>query len=198
MASHSFRKTNGGRKAVRGRRCVFESLESRALLAADIATGLAHHWKFDETAGDTAADSAGGSNGTLVNWGAAEPKWEPGRVGGALRFSTADNYVIAQPPAMSGEVSNLLTAEEVLEQHLAAGREVLEPARAMVDEAGVQYDTEIVIGRPAEALVEHAQKCGCDAIVMGASSHGRVRSLVLGSVAAKVAHMADVPVTVVK
>jgi nucleotide-binding universal stress UspA family protein len=106
--------------------------------------------------------------------------------------------VNVQPPAMSGEVSNLLTAEEVLEQHLAAGREVLEPARAMVDEAGVQYDTEIVIGRPAEALVEHAQKCGCDAIVMGASSHGRVRSLVLGSVAAKVAHMADVPVTVVK
>jgi len=34
--------------------------------------------------------------------------------------------------------------------------------------------------------------------VMGASSHGRVRSLVLGSVASKVAHMAAVPVTVVK
>lgn len=106
--------------------------------------------------------------------------------------------VNVQPPAMSGEVSNLLTAEEVLEQHLAAGREVLAPARAMVDEAAVRYDTEIAIGRPAEALVEYAQKCGCDAIVMGASSHGRVRSLVLGSVAAKVAHMAEVPVTVVK
>lgn len=103
-----------------------------------------------------------------------------------------------QPPAMSGEVSNLLTAEEVLEQHLAAGREVLAPARAMVEQAGVRCDTEIAIGRPAEAIVEFAQKCGCDAIVMGASSHGRVHSLVLGSVASKVAHIAEVPVTVVK
>jgi nucleotide-binding universal stress UspA family protein len=103
-----------------------------------------------------------------------------------------------QPPAMSGEVSNLLTAEQVLEQHLAAGRELLVPARKAVDEAGVPCETEIAIGRPAEAIVEYAQNCGCDAIVMGASSHGRVHSLVLGSVTAKVAHMAPVPVTVVK
>ena len=84
----------------RCRRCRFEALEPRTLLAAEITTGLVHHWKFDETAGDTAADSAGGADGTLVNWSPTEPKWEAGRVGGALRFSTADNYVIAQPPAM--------------------------------------------------------------------------------------------------
>ena len=106
--------------------------------------------------------------------------------------------VNVQPPPMSGEVSNLLSAEEVLEQHLAAGREVLAPARETVERAGVPCETEIVIGRPAEAIVEYAQQCGCDAIVMGASSHGRVHSLVLGSVTSKVAHAAKVPVTVVK
>ena len=106
--------------------------------------------------------------------------------------------VNVQPPAMSGEVSNLVTAEEVLEQHMAAGREVLAPARRAVEEAGVPCETEILIGRPAEAIVEHAHAIGCDEIVMGASSHGRVHSLVLGSVTAKVAHMAAVPVTVVK
>ena len=106
--------------------------------------------------------------------------------------------VNAQPPAMSGEVSNLLTAEQVVEQHLAEGRELLAPARALVEQAGVACETEIAIGRPAEAIVEYARSSGCDAIVMGASSHGRVHSLVLGSVASRVAHMADVPVTVVK
>jgi len=106
--------------------------------------------------------------------------------------------VNVQPPAMSGEVSNLLTAEEVMDQHTEAGRAVLDSAKALIDQAGVDCDTEIAIGRPAESIVECAQRRGCDAIVMGASSHGRVRSLVLGSVASKVAHMAEVPVTVVK
>ena len=106
--------------------------------------------------------------------------------------------VNVQPPAMSGEVSNLLTAEEVVAQHLAEGRELLAAARALVDQAGVACESEIAIGRPAEAIVEYAHKRECDAIVVGASSHGRVHSLVLGSVASKVAHMANVPVIVVK
>ena len=106
--------------------------------------------------------------------------------------------VNVQPPAMSGEVSNLLTAEEVMDQHTEAGSLILSAAKGLVQEAGVAYDTEIVFGRPAESIVDCAQRRGCDAIIMGASSHGPVRSLVLGSVAAKVAHIAEMPVTVVK
>jgi nucleotide-binding universal stress UspA family protein len=103
-----------------------------------------------------------------------------------------------QPPAMSGEVSNLLTAEEVMEQHMAVGRDVLAPAGRMLEQSGVPFEARVGFGKPAETIVEHAQGVGCDAIVMGASSHGRVHSLVLGSVASKVAHAAPVPVTVVK
>src|SRR5262245_38162185 len=71
-----------------------EWLEPRTLLAGDITTGLVHYWTFDETSGDTAHDSVGGSDGTLVNWVPTEPKWEAGRVGGALHFGTSDDYVI--------------------------------------------------------------------------------------------------------
>lgn len=106
--------------------------------------------------------------------------------------------VNVQPPAMSGEVSNLLTAEEVMEQHLDSGRNVLAAARALLEGSGVPFETDVAIGRPADAIVEYAQRCGADAIVMGASSHGPVRSLMLGSVVSKVAHSAPVPVTVVK
>lgn len=106
--------------------------------------------------------------------------------------------VNVQPPAMSGEVSNLLTAEEVLEQHTAAGKAVLAAAEAILRRAGIAYETQIAIGRPAESLVEAAQRRACDAIVIGASSHGPLRTLVLGSVASKVVHSAEVPVTVVK
>lgn len=103
-----------------------------------------------------------------------------------------------QPPVMSGEVSHLLTAEDVMAQHTEAGHRVLEKAKALLAAAQVPFDAEIVIGTPAEGIVECAERHGCDAIVVGASSHGRVHSLVLGSVAAKIARNADLPVTVVK
>jgi len=106
--------------------------------------------------------------------------------------------VNVQPPVMSGEVSNLLTAEEVMDQHAEAGRLALASAKALLDQARVAYDTEIAIGRPAETIVDCALRSGCDIIIVGASSRGRVRSIVLGSVASKVVHIAEVPVTVVK
>jgi len=103
-----------------------------------------------------------------------------------------------QRPAMSGEVSNLLTAEQVMEQHTEAGDKALAGAQALLDAAGVTYDAEIAIGKPAETIAEFAVKRSCDIVVVGASSHGRVRSLVLGSVAARVVRIAEPPVTVVK
>ncbi|UCC95255.1 MAG: right-handed parallel beta-helix repeat-containing protein [Candidatus Omnitrophota bacterium] len=53
--------------------------------SADIISGLLARWRFDETEGDTAADSSGnGYSGTLVNG----PTWiEEGRLEGALEFN---------------------------------------------------------------------------------------------------------------
>lgn len=117
----------------------------------------------------------------------------------ARRMSAARVLLVnVQPPAMSGEVSNLLSAEEVMEQHMEKGRAALAGAQAAFDAAGIAYEMEICIGKPAESIVECAGKLGGDVIVLGASSHGRVASLVLGSVAERVLRIAELPVTVVK
>jgi nucleotide-binding universal stress UspA family protein len=117
----------------------------------------------------------------------------------ARRVGTARIVLLnVQPPVMSGEVSSLLTTEEVVDQHIAAGNEILAPALRLVQQAGVPCEAKVALGRPADVIVEHARNSACDAIVVGASSHGRVHSLVLGSVASNVAHTAPVPVTVVK
>src|SRR5262245_51495265 len=97
MARERSRRTHGPRF----RRLSVERLERRALLAADITTGLVHYWTFDETSGNVAHDSAGTSDGSLVNWIAGQPKWELGRVGGALRFSSTGAYMITQPPPLT-------------------------------------------------------------------------------------------------
>jgi hypothetical protein len=47
------------------------------------------HWKFDETSGLIAEDSAGDNDGTLVN----EPVWATGIIDGALEFDGVNDYV---------------------------------------------------------------------------------------------------------
>lgn len=60
------------------------------------------------------------------------------------------------------------------------------------------YEREIAIGSAATALIEVAERYGCDAIVMGARGMGALRSSLLGSVSQVVLHASKVPVTIVK
>ncbi|MBW7990632.1 MAG: LamG domain-containing protein [Planctomycetes bacterium] len=51
---------------------------------------LVAHWKFDDGSGTTLFDSSGnGHDGTLVG----DPKWVPGRLGGALEFDGDGDFV---------------------------------------------------------------------------------------------------------
>ncbi|MBI2558514.1 hypothetical protein HYW20_04280, partial [Candidatus Woesearchaeota archaeon] len=57
--------------------------------ASSVDTSLVGYWKFDEGSGTTAADSAGTNTGTLING----PIWTAGKIGGALNFDGADDFV---------------------------------------------------------------------------------------------------------
>lgn len=52
--------------------------------------GLVAWWKFDETAGPTAADGSGGGHAGSLMGG---PKWGKGKFGGALEFDGIDDHV---------------------------------------------------------------------------------------------------------
>ncbi len=62
---------------------------------------LIAHWKLDETEGMTAEDSAGDSDGTVMD-GAT---WRPngGKVDGALEFDGVDDFVLADLPTGLGD-----------------------------------------------------------------------------------------------
>ncbi len=60
-----------------------------------ISDRLVAHWKFDETTGTTAANSAaGGEPGELNNYLDATAHWVPGRAGNALTFDGFGNFVV--------------------------------------------------------------------------------------------------------
>ena len=88
---------------------------------------------------------------------------------------------------------------EVIERVSAeAGLHLLEPARALAREAGVEHEIEVARGDPAHTLVDIVDNFGCDMVVMGSRGMGTLRSALLGSVAHEVLHAAPVPVLVVK
>jgi nucleotide-binding universal stress UspA family protein len=74
----------------------------------------------------------------------------------------------------------------------------LTEARAKLDARGMAYGYHISIGAPAEAIVQYAQEQVVDQIVMSAHGQGTLSDLLLGSVASKVAHLATMPLLLVK
>lgn len=103
-----------------------------------------------------------------------------------------------QPPVRYLSILEPGAQERAAKLQLEAGREVAAPVCALLEKAALPYELHVVSGDPAEAIVRFARERGCGMIVMGTRGMGAIPSLVLGSVAFKVIHVAEVPVTLVK
>lgn len=71
-------------------------------------------------------------------------------------------------------------------------------ARALLDAAGIGHTLHVVMGPPAQRIVERAQALNAALILMGTRGHGPLGSVLLGSVAYKVVHDSDRPVTLLR
>jgi nucleotide-binding universal stress UspA family protein len=72
------------------------------------------------------------------------------------------------------------------------GEQALAAARKLLDASGLSYEQRILVGDPADTIVKHAKKAGCDIIAIGTPSRW------IGSCANKVLNISDVPVLLVK
>jgi nucleotide-binding universal stress UspA family protein len=107
--------------------------------------------------------------------------------------------VNVQGPASLYEVVVAHDAERIEQVKREAGADLLRPAEALLDAAGVSYETEVAGGTPEHLIIELAEDYGCDAIVMGARGlDAPPGASGLGSVAGAVAEASTVPVTSVR
>lgn len=98
----------------------------------------------------------------------------------------------------SWEVGRFLNKQEIARMQQSEGEVDLRSARALLDQAGVDYEASVVAGPVAQTIANFAQQQGCDHIFMGSHGRGGLAGLLLGSVATKVIHLTRLPVTVVK
>lgn len=97
----------------------------------------------------------------------------------------------------SGAVATLVYVRS-LSSELAQARAVLSEAAVLAEQAGVEFETEILEGNPAGRVAEIARLRDADLIVVGSRGRGAFAGALLGSVSVELVHRADRPVLVAR
>ena len=121
------------------------------------------------------------------------------RYGAKLAAANGDirlHLLNVQPPLPSA-ASTFVSQDVVRSFHQEEGEKCLKPARALLDAEKQGYESHIAIGNAAEAIVAYSKEKNCASIVMGTRGLSSLPSLLLGSVAMRVLHLAEVPVTLI-
>jgi nucleotide-binding universal stress UspA family protein len=93
---------------------------------------------------------------------------------------------------------NLVISEHMLEQYYAEECEaMLGPSQQLLDKAGVHYTAHTRVGPVAESIIEQAKHSSSDMIYMGTRGMSALPNMLLGSVATKVLHLAQIPVVLI-
>ncbi len=115
----------------------------------------------------------------------------------AVRFGARMTlaYVVPRlllPPDVYG-----LTVEEVEREKRAFADRVVHGALSTLGDAGVEVDTVVLSGPPAETLSEAAAAEDVDLVVAGSRGQGAVARVLLGSVSDRLAHLCPKPILIV-
>lgn len=114
----------------------------------------------------------------------------------ARGLGVTEVYVLNVQPLASYR-AYALNRNETLVEATERGAMATAVARKALDEAGIAYRMHAEIGEPADVIVRAAESEQASEIVLGSRGLGAIANLALGSVAYKVIHLAEVPVTVV-
>ena len=79
-----------------------------------------------------------------------------------------------------------------------ASAKALKEAVGKAEAAGIGFKSIVRTGQTAETIAQAAHDEGVGHIVMGTRGLGSIQGLLLGSVAMKVIHLAEVPITLIK
>jgi nucleotide-binding universal stress UspA family protein len=98
----------------------------------------------------------------------------------AVADTTRDSVTVVE-----GDVVDALESE---------GRQALEEAAGVLESLGLDPQTEVVQGAPAETIVDYADRYDYDLVAMATNANSGLRRYLLGSVTEKVVRLSPVPV----
>jgi nucleotide-binding universal stress UspA family protein len=116
----------------------------------------------------------------------------------AIRFGARVTLAYVVPRLLLPPDAYGLTVADVEQEHRVFGEKLLAHALTRLGESGVQVDTVVLTGPPAEGLAESAQAIDVDLVAVGSRGRGAVARMLLGSVTDRLVHICPKPVLVVR
>jgi nucleotide-binding universal stress UspA family protein len=114
----------------------------------------------------------------------------------ALKFNASIVTVtVIRPPEFSPTIDEI---DEVMDEAERKFAPLLQEIKEKGIKSGLDVQSVILKGHPAESIVKYAYDHKADLIVMGTRGLGGFKSLIIGSVAQKVVSYAKVPVLIIK
>lgn len=109
----------------------------------------------------------------------------------AMRLARLDDaplFLLNVQIPVSGHAAAYFGKGELEQLQHESGLEVLQPARARVEAAGLRHRLVVRVGRRAETIARTAQELGCSRIVFGEAEPG-LGGRLFGSMAQQVSHL---------
>jgi len=114
----------------------------------------------------------------------------------AAKRASADVYVLnVQLPIGAGDLVDRAQMERYQKE---VGQPILDAAMATLKARGIAHQGRVAIGDIAPTIVSTAQEVRAEQIIVGSRGMSSLPNLLLGSIATRVIHLAQVPVTIVK
>ena len=107
-------------------------------------------------------------------------------------------FTVVQPPAVFGEYAPIL--ENIAEINAAGEKHAirqLEKLEAKIQAQGVSVESSHAVGAPIALIVNAAEQCAADYIVMGSHGHKALYDLLVGSTTHGVLMRAKCPVVII-
>ena len=126
----------------------------------------------------------------------------------ALEYAIGSRELYREPPLLlllnvqwkvaTGNVKLFISQDTINGYYREEGLAALKPARARLDALGLSYRYHVSVGTPADTIAQYAREQGVDQIVMCRKGKGGLQEFLLGSVVARVLHLAECPVLLVR
>ncbi|XP_037487549.1 universal stress protein A-like protein isoform X1 [Triticum dicoccoides] len=113
-------------------------------------------------------------------------------------FSPLSYLPAGSPRAVGPSVASPELIRSVTEHQRQLAQALVDKAKAICAEHGVEAETAIEVGDPKETICEAAEKLNVDLLILGSHSRGPIQRFFLGSVSNYCSHHAKCPVLVVK
>ena len=101
-------------------------------------------------------------------------------------------------PLIYGEIAVYVPREKMESLQRQHSEALLAPAEAQLKAAGVPCTKDVLSGSIGQVIAAHAERLGCELIVMGRHGKTALGDLLVGSVAQKVLHATKLPVMLVR